>query len=520
MKIMEPNTAAARAATRAARRHQRSEIPLSKMPFKQLRNPFPPMEIISHEQLEQLHNASMQILENIGLDFLDPEALSIWEKAGAKVDHAKQHVWIDRGLLMQTIAKAPSSFTWRARNPERNVIIGKDFINLAPNGGMAYASNLDQGRHRGSQADYLVFCKLSHMCNAIHINGGELVAMQDVNSSTRHLERLLIDFQYTDKALLEAAHGRQIPQDCFEMARIVYGDDLATGGPVFGGVINVNSPLRYDQRMLGGLISYARAGQVPIITPFILAGAMSPISLASALAQQNAEALGGIALSQLVNPGTPIIYGGFTTNVDMKSGSPAFGTPEGAWALLVGAQLARYYNLPYRGSGSLNTSKVPDAQAAWETQWSIWPVMLAHTNFVLHSCGWLEGGLTASYEKWIIDAENLAMFFHFFNGFEISDETLALDMIAEVGPGGHHFGTPHTQARFATEFYQSSLADRLGYETWAAGGEWDATKHAHHVWKEMIATYEPPPLDPAIKQALTEYVQKRERELEGKNLYD
>jgi trimethylamine--corrinoid protein Co-methyltransferase len=272
--------------------------------------------------------------------------------------------------------------------------------------------------------------------------------------------------------------------------------------------------------MLGGLISYASAGQVPIITPFILAGAMSPISIAAALAQQNAEALGGIALTQLVNPGNPVIYGGFTTNVDMKSGSPAFGTPEGAWALLVGAQLARFYKLPYRGSGSLNTSKVPDAQASWETMWSIWPVMLAHTNFVLHSCGWLEGGLTASFEKWIIDAENLAMFYHFFNGFDINDDTLALDMIAEVGPGGHHFGTSHTQARFATEFYQSSLADRLGYETWSAAGEWDATKHAYHVWKEMLAVYEPPAIDSNLLQALTEYVQKREKELEGKNLYD
>lgn len=509
-----------RAARRAARRQERSELPLAKMPYQPLRNPFPPMEIISGEELEKLHNASMHILETTGLDFTDAEALRLWEAVGAKVDHAKQHVWIERGLLLELIAKAPSQFIWRARNPEHNVIVGDNYINLAPNGGMAYASNLDRGRHRGEYSDYVNFCKLAQMCNVIHINGGELVAVQDIHSNIRHLHRLLADFQYTDKPLLEAAHGRIIPQDCFEMARLVYGDDLTTGGPVFGGVINVNSPLRYDNRMLGGLISYARAGQVPIITPFILAGAMSPISIASALAQQNAEALGGIALTQLVNPGCPVIYGGFTTNVDMKSGSPAFGTPEGAWALLVGAQLARYYKLPYRGSGSLNTSKVPDAQAAWETQWSIWPVMLAHTNFVLHSVGWLEGGLTANYEKWIIDAENLAMFFHFLKGFEISEETLALDMIAEVGPGGHHFGTPHTQARFATEFYQTTLTDRLGYETWAAAGEWDAAKHANMVWKEMLAHYEPPPLDPALLQALTEFVHKREKEHEGKNLYD
>lgn len=514
---MEPTS---RAERRAARRQQRSEIPLGKLPFRPLRNPFPAMEIIGSEELEKLHQASMSILENIGLDFMDAEALSIWEKAGAKVDHAAQHVWIDRGLLLDALAKAPASFTWRARNPERNVTVGQDFTVLAPNGGMAYVSDLDRGRRRSSAADYIAFCKLSQMCNVIHVNGGELVAMQDVNASTRHLHRLLADFQYTDKALLEAAHGRLIPTDCFDMARLVFGPDLVSGGPVFGGVINVNSPLRYDNRMLGGLIAYARAGQVPIITPFILAGAMSPISIASALAQQNAEALAGIALVQLVNPGNPVIYGGFTTNVDMKSGSPAFGTPEGAWALLVGAQLARRYHLPYRGSGSLNTAKIPDAQANWETQWSIWPVMLAHTNFVLHAAGWLEGGLTASFEKWIIDAENLAMFYHFFDGFKIDEETLALDMIAEVGPGGHHFGTPHTQARFATEFYQSTLADRLGYETWDVAGRWDAAKHANQVWKDMLAAYEPPSLDDNLLQALSDFVAKRESDLAGKNLYD
>jgi len=233
----------------------------------------------------------------------------------------------------------------------------------------------------------------------------------------------------------------------------------------------------------------------------------------------DAEALAGIALTQLVRPGAPVIYGGFTTNVDMKSGSPAFGTPEGAWALIVGAQLARYYRLPYRGSGSLTTAKIPDAQAAYETQWTLWPCVLAHTNLVMHAVGWLEGGLTASYEKFIIDAESLAMFYHFLDGFTIDDETLALDMIKEVGPGGHHFGTPHTQARFSTEFYQTFLGDRLGYETWAAAGGWDAARRANAIWKDLLAQYEPPPLDPAIREAVHDFVARRERELEGKNLY-
>jgi trimethylamine--corrinoid protein Co-methyltransferase len=247
---------------------------------------------------------------------------------------------------------------------------------------------------------------------------------------------------------------------------------------------------------------------------------MSPISMAAALAQQNAEALAGIALAQLARPGAPVLYGGFTTNVDMRSGSPAFGTPEGAWALLVGAQLARHYGLPYRGSGSLNTSKLPDAQAAYETLWTLWPAVLAHTNFVMHSVGWLEGGLTASYEKLILDAENLAMFGHFLQGFAIDEATLALDMIAAVGPGGHHFGTEHTQARFSTEFFEGFVSDRQGYETWLAGGGQDAARRANALWKEVLARYEPPPLDPAVAEAVEAYTARRARELEGQSLYE
>ncbi len=475
----------------------------------------------------------MRILEEVGLDFMDEEALDIWERAGARVDRKAQHVWLDRGLVLEAAARAPASFTWRARNPERSVAIGGDALAFVPQGGVAYATDLDRGRRPGRLEDYHEFLKLIQMCNVLHFAGEQVIAPQDIPASFRHLRRLHLAFTLTDKAVWEAAHGRVITSDSLAMAKLVFGDlesdDRARrpksetsdsgGGPVIGGVINVNSPLRYDGRMLGGLITYARAGQVNVVTPFILAGAMSPISIASALAQQNAEALAGIALTQLVRPGAPVVYGGFTTNLDLRTGSPAFGTPEGAWALAVGAQLARHYSLPYRGSGSLNTAKVADAQAAWETAWTIWPAVLAHTNVVLHAVGWLEGGLTVSYEKFMIDAENLAMFCHFLNGFEISEETLALDMIAEVGPGGHHLGTPHTQARFSTEHYQPFLADRLGYETWSVAGEWDAAKRANALWKEVLAQYEPPSLDPGIAQALQEYVERRERELEGKDLY-
>lgn len=505
---------------RESRRRERSGPAVLKIPYGRVRNTWGPLEIVSPGQIERIHEASMRILEDVGLNMQDPEALDLWAKAGARVEANDQRIRFDRGLVLDLVARAPRTFTWRALNPARSMPVGGDTIGFGPNGGMAYIMDAEQGRRPGTQADYRTLCKLAQLAPMLHYNGGELIATQDVAVSARHLHRLLANFELTDKPVLEAAHGRVIPQDCFEMLKIAYGQDALEGDPILGGIINVSSPLRYDSRMLGGLISYARAGQITIITPFILAGAMAPISMAAAIAQQNAEALAGIALTQLVRPGAPVIYGGFTTNADMRSGSPAFGTPEGAWAALAGAQLARRYGLPYRGSGSLNTSKAPDAQAAYETAWTMWPVVLATANFVLHSCGWLDGGLSVSLEKYIIDLENLAMFQHFLAGFEVNDDTLALDFIREVGPGGHHFGTAHTQARFTTEFFPSFLADRLGYETWAAAGEWDAARRATLIWKEMLAAYEPPPTDPALLQALRDFVAARERERQTQNLYE
>lgn len=503
---------------RSARHNRKILSPLVKEKFRLLRNGFPALEILVGGELEKIHEASMQILENTGILFLDNEALDLWARAGAQVDRSAMKVCIDRGLLLDLVARAPANFTWRARNPQRDVPVGENFVAFAPNGGMAYVSSLDTGRHPGTLADYENFVRLSHACSALNFSGGELVAVQDVEPSVRHLKRLYADFTLTDKALLEAAHGRVISKDVIEMASLVFGE--LDSSPVLGGVINASSPLRYDERMCGGLITFARLGQVVIVTPFIMAGAMAPITIPAAMAQQNAEALAGIALAQLVRPGAPVIYGGFTTNVDMKTGSPAFGTPEGAWALLVGAQLARRYGLPYRGSGSLNTSKLPDAQAAYETMWTLWPAVLAHTNFILHSVGWLEGGLTASYEKFVMDADMLGMFYHFFQGFEINADTLALDMIDLVGSSGHHFDTPHTQSRYTNAFYESALGDRQSYDTWKVQGAKDAAQRANTIWKEVLASYEPPPIDPAICQALGEYVEKRSRELAGKNLYD
>ena len=460
----------------------------------------------------------MTILEQSGIRFMDAEALDIWEKAGAKVDHAEQHVWIERGLLSEALRSAPSTFTWHARNPERNLTIGGNHIAFAPAAGMSYVSTLDGQRRPGRMDDYKKVLKIAQACHAFQFAGGPNIACQDVDTSVRHLHRLEAIYTLTDKAARDVAHGRIIPADNLEMAKIVFGDPLP--GVVTGGVINVNSPLIFDDRMLGGLISFARAGQVSIVTPFIMAGAMSPITMAAALAQQNAEALAGAALTQLVNPGAPVVYGGFTMNVDMRYGSPAFGSPEGAWAAIVGAQLARRYGLPYRSNGSLTNSKYPDAQGAYETQWSLWPAVMSHANMVIQGAGWLDAGLSMSFEKLIIDLEGLAMFQHFLKGFDMTDEDIALDSIAAIGPGGHHFGTEHTQAFFKTAFYEPSVTDRKNFETWLADGALKAEDRASQLLKIILDNYEVPPLDEGIREGLREFVISRSELRAGQELYN
>lgn len=504
---------------RVNRRLQRRRSPYFSVPFRLIENHLPPTILLDPQAEERIHEASMRILEEVGIEFLDDESIALWRQAGADVQPNSRLVRIDRHLLLELIAQAPSTFHWHARNPDRSVTVGGNHLLFAPNGGTVFAQDLDRGRRPGTLEDFCNFQRLVQMSGVIHIAGEQLVVPHDVPVSHRHLERLRVGFTFTDKCMMEAAHGRTISADAIHAARLVFGDPLPGDAPVLGCIINANSPLRYDERMLGGLITFARAGQMSVITPFILAGVMSPVTIAAAMAQQNAEALAGIALAQIVRPGAPCIYGGFTTNVDLRSGAPAFGTPEGAWALMVGAQLARRYGLPYRGSGTLTTSKAPDAQAATETQWSIWPCILARTNFVMHAVGWLESGLTASFEKFVLDVEHLAMFQHFLQGFETDDDALAVESIREIGPGGHHLGTAHTAERYTTAFFPPFLADRLPYETWHEAGDFDAAMRANLLWKELVAEYEPPPIDAAIREALESFVQRRKRELAGVNLY-
>lgn len=503
---------ARRTKRRSGRRRRRGPAsPLADKPFSRLQNPFPPLEPLSPGQVEQIHEASLRILEETGLDFLDAEALAIWDRAGARVDHVAQHVWPERGLVMEAVAKAPRSFLLHARNPARTVEIGGNNINFATVGAAPYYSDLEAGRRPGTLADFRRMVKLAQECGPLHIVEGLLVEPQDIPIARRHLEKWFAQLTLSDKTHTTAGHGRQIANDYVEMAALVFGGKEAIRRrPIFASNINANSPLRFDERMLGALIVYARHGQPSIITPFILAGAMSPVTLAAAIAQQNAEALAGVALTQLVNPGVPVIYGGFTTNVDMQSGSPAFGTPEGALALLCGAQLARRYGLPYRGSGGLNNAKLPDAQAAYETQMTLWPAVMGHANMILHSAGWLEAGLVCSLEKFILDVEGLAVMHHFLAGLEISEETLALEAIAEVGPGGHHFGTSHTLSRYRHAFYQPIVSDRQNYDNWREQGALDSAQRAHRVAHRILEAYEKPRLDEAVQESLRDYLQRKQ----------
>jgi trimethylamine--corrinoid protein Co-methyltransferase len=522
------------AASNPARPSRRSRArpaalpPLADKPFRLTRNPFPPLEPLSAEQLRRIDDASMRILEEIGIDFLDGEALDLWEAGGARVDHSTQHVWIERGHLRELLATAPREFIWLARNPARDLPVGGDSINFATVGGAPFYSDLEGGRRPGTLADYQTMVKLAQQCGPIHVIEALMVEPQDVPVPVRHLDKGLAQFTLGDKAITAAAHGREVAADYVAMAGIALGglEPGARGTTSRPGqdsrpraalatIVNANSPLRFDERMLGGLITYARHGQATVVTPFILAGAMSPVTLAAAIAQQNAEALAGIALTQLVRPGAPAVYGGFTTNIDMQTGSPAFGTPEGALALLCGGQLARHYGLPFRGSGGLNNAKEVDAQASYETQLSLWPAVMAHANIILHSAGWLEAGLVCSIEKFVIDVEGLAVMQRMLEGVVVDDETLALSSIAEVGPGGHHFGTAHTLARYRSEFYMPIVSDRQNYEKWREDGSRDAARRAHTLARQLLDHYEPPPMDAAVAEELAAFVARRKRALLG-----
>ncbi len=494
-------------------RQRRDASALAQLPWRVLRNPYRPIEVLSEDQVEAIHDASLRILEEIGMDFLHPEALDVLEKAGARVEPGAERVRFDRGLIEAALSHAPSSFTLHARNPARDLTIGANHITFATVGSAPNVSDLERGRRDGNFEDYCDLIRLAQAFNIVHHMGGYPVEPVDLPPATRHLDATLAFIVLSDKVFHGYSLGRARILDTLEMTRIARGlseAELAREPSLFT-VVNTSSPLRLDTPMIEGVIEMARRNQPVVVTPFTLAGAMSPVTLAVALAQQNAEALAGLAFAQIVNPGAPVVYGGFTSNVDMKSGAPAFGTPEYTRAALASGQLARRYRLPYRSSNA-NAANLVDAQAAYESEMSLWGAVMGHANIVLHGAGWLEGGLCASFEKFILDVEMLQMMAEFLRPIEVDEATLGLDAIREVEPGGHFFGAAHTLERYETAFYAPLVSDWRNYETWEEAGAETATERAHKIYKRVLAEFEPPPLDPAIKDELEDFVERRKRE--------
>jgi trimethylamine--corrinoid protein Co-methyltransferase len=498
---------------RRSARPQREVGGIVQRPWQQLRRSYAPIELLSADQLRSIHETALTILAEIGMRVLEPRARALYRQAGADVDEGEMRVRFDRDLTMSLIATAPSSFSLRARNPTRNVNVGGEHAIFSSVGGPAYVMDNDRGRRIGTYAEMCDYLRLIQSLNILHQEGGGPFEPLDLDANTRHLDLYYAEITLLDKNWQPQTLGRGRAIDALEMVAIALGlaRENLVNVPVFTGIINTNSPLQLDIPMAEGLMTMAEHGQVNVITPFTLAGAMSPVTLAGALAQQHAEALAGIALAQIVRPGVPVMYGGFTSNVDMKSGAPAFGTPEYTQAAQISGQLARLIRVPFRSS-NVTAANAPDAQAAYESSMSLWGSLMGGAHLILHAAGWLGGGLTASFEKLIIDAEMLQMMAAYFEPLAVNADTLALDAIREVGPAGHYFGAAHTLARYERAFYAPLLSNWDNYETWLERGAIDATRRANTIWKQLLAEYEKPPIDPAIDDALKDYVARRKRE--------
>jgi trimethylamine---corrinoid protein Co-methyltransferase len=474
------------------------------------------MEVLSADQIEAIHATSLRILEELGMEVMSARARGVLQAAGAKVDLATNNVRLDRGLIEAALRSAPASFTLTPRNEANRVILGANHLNFGLVAGPPNVHDCERGRRPGNYRDYCDFIRLAQYFNVMHLIGNQVCAPIDLPANTRHLDTYRANLAYSDKVYHCTAIGAGRALDGIRMMAISRGLTLAqlAESPGVITIISVNSPRRFDEAMCDGLIAMAEHGQAVVITPFTLMGAMAPASLAAALAQQNAEALFGIVLAQLVRPGTPAVYGAFTSNVDMRSGAPAFGTPENAKANIASGQLARRYRLPYRTSNA-SASNAADAQGAYETEMSLWGAVLGHGNLVYHAAGWQEGGLTASFEKFILDVEMLQLMIEFLKPIVVDERELGFDAIKGVATGGHFFGEPHTLERYEHAFYRPLVSNWQNYENWQIGGAKDATQRATEIWKQALIDYREPALDPAIGEALDEYVAARRREIGG-----
>ena len=491
---------------RASRTAERKEEGGGKLGF--IRRKMPYFEPFDEETLCIIENNAELILEEIGIEFRgDPEALTLWREAGADVK--EERVRIPRGLCRKLLETAPKQFRQHARNPERSVEFGGTNTIFAPVYGPPFVRDLEGGRRYATIEDFRNFIKLAYMHPNLHHSGGTVCEPTDIPVNKRHLDMVYSHIRYSDMPFMGSVTHPLRAEDSVEMARIVFGKEFIDQNCAILALINANSPLVFDETMLGALKAYARAGQATLISPFVLAGAMSAVTILGSLTQILAEALAGMAFAQLIRPGAPVVFGAFASSMSMQSGAPTFGTPEPAWVLYGTAQLARRVGVPFRAGGSLTGAKVPDAQAAYESAQTLLPTVLSGVNFVLHGAGWLEGGLVSSYEKFILDADQLGMMQRMCEGIDTSANGQALDAIREVGPGSHYLGSAHTLANFETAFYRSTVADNNSFEQWLAEGSLGTDQRAGKLCKEMLDSYQAPHLDEGIDEALKEFIKKK-----------
>lgn len=490
----------------AARRAERTAVGYETAKYIQ-RN-IPNFEVLTEEALDIIEANAETVLEEIGVNFVNnPAALRRWKDAGADVQGERVH--IPRGLARKLCETAPSQFTQVARNRDRDVVIGGKNLVLAPVYGPPFVRDLEGGRRYATMADFEKFVKLGYMSKWLHHSGGTVCEPTDVPVNKRHLDMLRAHMTLSDKPFMGSVTEPSRARDSVEMCEVLFGKDFVQSNTVMTSLININSPLTFDDVMMGALEVYAQNNQAAIISPFIVGGAMSPVTVAGTLTQVLAEVLAGVAYSQLIRPGAPIIFGAFVTSIDMNSGAPTFGTPEASHITYGAGQLARRLGLPFRSSGSFCGSKLPDAQAAYETANSLNMGLLGGVNFMLHACGWLEGGLVASFEKFVMDADQLGALHRFAEGVAVNDETLGMDAIREVGPGGHYLGCDHTQANFKTAFWRSDVFDNKPFETWSEEGARDTYALAAVRVKTQLDTYRAPEIDPGIAEGLDAYVEQK-----------
>lgn len=493
---------------RSGRQSSRTQAAIK--PFFERNIPY--VEMLDDAGLELIENNADTLLEEIGIDFRDdPEALDILKNAGADVQG--ERVRFPRGMCREIIqASAPSEYIQHARNPERSTVIGGKRTVMVPAYGSPFVRDLDKGRRYASIEDFRNFVKLAYLSPGLAHSGGTVCEPVDLPVNKRHLDMVYSHIKYSDKPFMGSVTAPDRAQDTVDMAKLVFGADFVENNTISTSLINANSPMTFDDTMLGALKVYARNMQATVVSPFILSGAMSPVSVIGTCTQILAEAQAGMAFAQMVRPGAPVVFGTFASAVSMQSGAPTFGGPEPSMVLYIAAALARRLGVPFRSGGGLCAAKLPDAQAAYEAANTLQTAAMAGVNFMLHTAGWLEGGLVMSYEKFMMDAEQANMIGILLAGPDMSENGQAMDAFREVGPGNHFLGSAHTQANFETAFYRSAVADSNSFEQWSEEGGLDCAQVANKNWKAALASYEAPALDPAIDEALVDFIDRKKAE--------